>query len=174
MIKTFFKGVGYTFLSCVLSLMFVFFSVIFLKSTVMTVIAGLCTLFILCGLHINYAYFEAKRQRVSDKTQKKNFSLKVPFIMSMGAVLPLVAMWSVLMISRTGLIMDVLGIYKLANEHFLLITAFMCDGIKATEISTSDCLLLFAVNFIPFFPVFITYFITYHEIDIRKKIFYEK
>lgn len=174
MTKTFFKGTGYTLLSSLLSLMFIFFSVLFLKNTIMMVIAGLCTLFILCGLHINYAYFEAKKHRSSDKPKKTVFKKNIPFVMGFGASLPLFLMWIMLMMSKAGVLPDIFGVYKLLNQHFLLITSFTVNGTQVSDITALSAVLLLIASFIPFIPIIVTYYITYNEIDIRKKLFYEK
>ncbi len=154
MLKLFFKGICVTLLSSLLSLVLVFMCILFMNNTFFKVVIGLCTLFILIGLHINFSYSEALKKDSKSKNERVS---KKTFVMSISACFPLLVEWVILMMSKIGVVSDFLPFYKLFNEHFLLITAFYCDKITAQELGWAMCLFLLFSSFLPFIPIYITY-----------------
>ncbi len=158
MVKDILRSAGNTIIAQVISLLFVFLCVAFLNNLFFTVIIALCSLFILIGLNINFVCSLLKKECRSDKGK---YSLRKVLLIGFSSSMPPIFMWIILLFSYLGIIPDILALYKITNEYFLIITVFMCNVSEVSQLSIAAVILLFSASFIPFVTVCISYYILY-------------
>ena len=163
MVKDMFRSTGNTIIAQLISRLFVFLCVAFLYNLLFTIIISLCALFILLGLNINFACSSAKRDVKAAKSNIYKYSWRKVFLIGFSSSLPSLFMWIILLFSYLEIIPNFLTLYKLTNEYFLIITAFMCNVSEASQISISAMIVLFTASLIPFITVCVSYYIMYNR-----------
>ena len=135
--------------------------------------AGLCTTAIIVGLMCNYAYNLARRTQKEQRAIGGYSSIGIVILGTMTA-LPSIMLWALLLMSKLGLVNDFMTLYRFLNASFFPFIMLLCpNGTKASELTAFQLTIAFLFSFVPMISFWISYIITYRNIDIKKLLLYD-
>lgn len=146
-----------------------FFEHIFVK-----VLVGIVSMAILGLTMFSYAYNLGEQDK---KLEKRGNTIDLNMSKKLGIIdsIPLILFLMVLIVSKMGLIMDILPYYKLTNAFFLPFIQIITSGeVAVSSFPIYGFLILFVLIFIVPIAIYIGYDLGYKQIDLTLKIFYKK
>ena len=164
----------YTAAANIMSLIVVMYTANWFDKIPVRIIVGAATIFMLCGLIFNFANNAAKRDRIAERNLKIPHDTKKIYVLSAAAATPEIICLLLLILAKYGIGFENMpAIYKLLTAYFMPITDFLFHQPEFSLISAGDLVVLFTLSLIPAVVSYITYRITYNDIDVKKKLMYD-
>ena len=167
------KGYGTIILSDVLCAGLLLSTQLFMSNNILQVIIGLCAVLIYYGLLSNYTYKYGRADLKYERLHKIPHNAKMPVLMSVLLLVPQLAAWVALVLSKLGVIKDIYGLYNFTNFQFAALVK--CFGSQSVaNISVFGIILPLILLIIAGAVIYVTYVINYKDIDIWTKIIYKQ
>ena len=165
------RSIGYLVLSEFMCMMLAAMTAVYYKYTLILALNVLAALFVHGGLMYTLASSVAKQ----DKKNGGSFMRSRPTTLAVCVTLPSVAMYCALLLSRAGVIGELLPIFRLANAHFIpLVYMMIPNETSVAALSVPMLALLGALVLLPAAVVCISYTVTYKNYDVLSSLLYEK
>lgn len=138
------------------------------------IFAGLATLVLVNGLYFNFAYKCAQKDKNAVKYHSAERDPRAGLFMALTAPLGQYVLWIILLLSKLGAISDFVGKYLLLNIQCLPWYDLFTDNRTIDHLAPAGLAGLLLLTLISPAVIYITYELTYREIDVKAILMYGK
>ncbi len=172
------KGIGYGIISVI---MCAFLVLSMIAVSAMTggavwfkIVIALCCMIVTLGLYFNWAVKAARSDRDAVKFHGAEYDRFMPVKMAfLGPVVSYISL-IVLILSKCGFIEDIFNIYLLINMPFLPFVDAFTSGRTLEFLTVPGLLGLALLTFLQSAAIYVTYILTYRDVDVVSKVMYKK
>lgn len=171
------KGIGWSFLGevlCIFLVMSVNAIIVVMDLFILKILLALCTLTVTLGLYFNWTINAAKLDKDMVKFHGKEYDRLMPLKMAIAGPFFSYIWYIALVLSVCGVIPDIFNFYLLGNIYIAPFVASFTEGRTLEFLTGAGFAGITGLVLLQPATIAVTYIVTYHDIDVKKLVFYKK
>lgn len=171
------KGIGYSLLGevlCIFLVMSMNAIIVVMDVFILKILLALCTLTVTLGLYFNWAVNAAKLDKDMVKFHGKEYDRLMPLKMAVAGPIFGYLWYIALVLSVCGVIPDIFNFYLLGNIYIAPFVASFTDGRTLEYLTLPGFAGITGLVVLQPATIAVTYIVTYHNVDVKKLVFYKK
>lgn len=169
------KGIGYWLLGSFMCLFMCMSMLVLMRSLlILKFFVAFCTTGIMLGLMFNWAYYSAKRDKNAVKYRNMEYDKYMPLKMSLTAPIISYVMAALMFLCKLGVIGDIFNYFMYIDMWLVPYVKMFTDGTTIDSIPWWGVLGLTLLILLQPAVIYVTYVLTYKDVDVAKEVLYKK